>query len=753
MATNTVMNSLSFTKYQPWNATAMANIWAKRKILDPTQLAYIKALYDNAKYNGRYNTSVYTYSYNKHNAISRAGYGRLYSQQKGSLERLEKTLRHSLCAGLYWDVDMVNAQPTILSQMAKRFNLKLRILNLYVNNREEIIKKFMTEMSMTRVEVKEWIIKCLFGSKIPELINLQHELETLANQLRNQYSELYDSVKKTKDTNIIGTFLAYIAQSEENKCLLAMNEYFTRNGRDVAVFCYDGCMILVIDGELTFPDSLLRGCEKHIKKSTGYDIKLLVKEMKCSDEFKNSSTKLMRITDVDDAYMTNKFISNMNGNIIHDCDRGIMIFKPDIGFWSDDINDLRKEIVNANLVEETMDGIVNYSGYFYKVDIIIKMLPTLLPDPIKFCENNIDKTIGKLLFKDGIYDMPSKTFSRSFDKNLYFAGRIDRNFPDVRNEDLIIKLNKLLFQDPFTTNEQDVGIYQKQLIARAIAGHYQDKFMIWAIGETNSGKGVQSEALVKCFDSFVSIYAPNSLLYNKNSGSDEAKKLSWVYPIHNSRISIGNETRRSLGMPVDTSIFKSLVSGGDLIPMRKNFKDEEYKKNRAILMYCCNDMPSFSALDNATIQRIKIYEYKLTFIDKPVDQLEHWERLAIPMKNLFDDVEYKNAYFWIIMDAYATKCPAPPLTALATAKEWIPSPKANFGSCLQEAGYQIIKGADDAYTPFSELKEVLKNGGVANGMSDQAIGRELTKMGLDSSDTRINGKVIKVRKFIRKMDA
>lgn len=749
MTGTAVISQVSYTKYQKWNATVMANIWAKRKMLDPTQLSYIKALYDNAKAHGRYNVSVFTYGYSKNSSISRAGYGRLYSQEKGSLERLEKTLRHSLCSGLYWDIDMVNAQPSLLSQLSKRYGLKLNFLTQYENNRNEIIRKIMTELNMTRDEVKEWIIKCIFGSNIPELKQLQLELKTLANELRNDYNDLYDSVVKTKEKNIIGTFLAYVAQSEETKCLKLMDEYFTKNGREVGVFCYDGCMVVVIEGESAFPVSLLKGCEKYIKSAIGYDVKLQIKEMKCSEEFNNTSTKLLRLTDVDDVYMANKFISKMDGNIINDNDQGIMIFQPDIGFWTNDVNTLRNEIVKADLIEETMDGIVNYSGYLYKQDIIIKLVPALLPS-VKFCETHIDKTIGKLLFKDGIYDMPTRTFSRNFDKNLYFAGRIDRNFPEVRNEELIIKLNKILFNDPFKDNEQDVGVYQKQLIARAIAGHYHDKFMIWAIGETNSGKGVQSEALLKCFETFVSTYTPNSLLYNKNSGADEAKKLSWVYAIHNSRISIGNEVRMALGMPLDTSILKSLVSGGDLLPMRKNFKDEEYKKNRSILMYFCNDMPTFSSLDNATIQRIKIYEYKLTFIDKPMDQLESWERLAIPMKNLFDDDEYKNAYFWIIMDAYTTKCPSPPKTALASAKEWIPTPKTTILSCLQSEGYQVVKGCEDAFVPFSELKEVLKYGGVINGMTDQAIGRELSKLGLETSEERINGKVTKVRKFIMK---
>jgi hypothetical protein len=426
-----------------------------------------------------------------------------------------------------------------------------------------------------------------------------------------------------------------------------------------------------------------------------------------------------------------------------------MLFQEDIGFWSNDEDILRKAIINANLIEETMDGTVNYSGFLNKQDIIIKQLPALL-STVNFCETHIDKTIGKLLFKDGIYDMKTKIFTKGFDKNLYFAGRIDRNFPKIRNDTLIKKVNKLLFEDPFKESEQDVGIYQKQLIARGIAGEYEDKVMIWAIGETNSGKGVQSIALTKCFNSFVSTYNPNALLYNKNSGADEAKKLSWIYPIHNTRIAIGNEVRPT-GL-IDVSIIKTLVSGGDIIPIRKNFKDEEYKKNRSTLIYFCNDMAKFNAIDTATINRVKIYEYKLSFIDKPENELEQWERQAIPIKGLFDDEEYQNAYFWCIMDAYSTTIPRPCKSALASAKEWVPTPRASFLSCLQEAGYLIVKGNDDVFVPFSELKAILTENGVAYGMTDQAIGRELNKLGLEGDTKKVNGKSIKIRRFVTKKE-
>ena len=736
-------------KNQHWNATVMANIWKKHQQLDPGQCANIKALYDNAKANHRYNVSTYSYFYSKNSAISRAGYGRLYSNEKGSLERLEKSLRHSLCAGIYWDVDMVNAQPTILSQLAKHHGLSLTYLTYYAENRDTVLQKLMLEYNMTRDEVKEWIIKCMFGCKIPELKTLQTELRTLANELRNTYSDLYDKIIHTKEKNQIGAFLAYIAQTEECKCLLAMNDFFTKHGREVGVFCYDGCMILICENEKEFPADLLRACEKYIYSTTGYSLSLLVKEMKCAEEFSSTTTKLLRLSDIDDVYMTRKFMERMDGNLINDANYGIMVFQEDIGFWSHDSDILRRKIEEATLVEDTLDGIVNYSGYVYKQDIIIKQLPSLIPS-VRFCETTIDKTIGKLLFKNGIYDMAAKAFTKGFDKSLYFAGRIDRNFPEQRDESLITSINTLLFEDPFRKEEHDAGVYQKRLIARAIAGHYRDKITIWAIGETNSGKGVQSVALIKCFETYVTTYNPNALLYNKNSGADEAKKLSWVYPIHNSRIAIGNEVRP--GGIIDTSVIKALVSGGDLIPIRKNFKDEEDHVNRSTLLYFCNDMAKFNAVDNATIGRVKIYEYKLSFVDKHESELESWERKAFPVKELFEQDCYKDAYLWCIMDAYSSSIPTPPQTALATAREWIPTPKASFLSCLREAGYQIVKGDEEAFVPFSELKAALLENGVAHGMTDQAIGRELNKLGLETIEKRINGKVTKCRNFIAKLE-
>ena len=100
------------------------------------------------------------------------------------------------------------------------------------------------------------------------------------------------------------------------------------------------------------------------------------------------------------------------------------------------------------------------------------------------------------------------------------------------------------------------------------------------------------------------------------------------------------------------------------------------------------------------------------------------------------------------MDAYAPTRPIPPATALASAQEWVPTPNVSFKACFLAAGYQIMLGNEEAFTPFSELRDVLMDEKVAIGMTDQAIGRELNKLGLKVHSKKVAGKAIRGRMFI-----
>jgi hypothetical protein len=77
---------------------------------------------------------------------------------------------------------------------------------------------------------------------------------------------------------------------------------------------------------------------------------------------------------------------------------------------------------------------------------------------------------------------------------------------------------------------------------------------------------------------------------------------------------------------------------------------------------------------------------------------------------------------------------------------------SSFREALENNGYAIDTHDDSIYVPYSELKKVLVEAEVAKAMSDTAIGRELSKIGLESYDVKISGKKVKVRKFIKRIE-
>jgi hypothetical protein len=746
------VNKVIVTKNQEWDASVMANIWRKRSVLDVADINKVKNLYDNAKQNHRYNTSVIDYSYCNSLAGSR-GYGRLYSVQKGSFEKLEKTIRHSLCAKLHWDVDIVNCQPTLLVQLAAKYNVEMNNLSFYVDNRDYCIKKCMEYYNMTRDEVKNWIISCLFGCKIPELQGLQRELSIFMNAIRDDYNELYHLISQEKDYNIEGSFLSYVAQTEENKCLLAMNDFFENVcKRIVSALCYDGCMIHKKDGELMFPDELLRQCETYIEEKIGYKLKLSVKPMVISSDFMPKDSDMIPLIrdEVSDVYMADKFIKFMGSYIKHDSLQGIIVYDNTTGLWTDDEHIIRNKISSAELIEDTMEGIIDYSNFVIKQDLIIKTLPSRIPVE-NFINKAINMSTGKLLFMDGYYDMVAKQFISKFDPTIYFPFRIERKFPSERNETIISEVNKILFKDPYYDSEREVGEYLKKLIARGIAGFYEDKSVILAVGEPNSGKGVITNVLSYVFGNYIGTFNANALLLQKYNSTDSAKKMSWLLPIRFCRLIVSNEV--SKGSVLDANLYKNIFSGGDPIMARSNYRDEVEIMNRSTGIFFCNDIPKFYPPDKGVCERTKIIEYKISFVDNPKTINQKPSDYTIKQK-FATNVEYQNAFFWIIMDAFQNKVPSPGNISLTTAEEWMPDPGSSLLETLSNNGYIIDLDNDDDsnFTPFKDIKRVLEDAKAMNGMSDVKLGKELEKIGCTSFSKKINGITVKCRRFIKICD-
>lgn len=228
-----------------------------------------------------------------------------------------------------------------------------------------------------------------------------------------------------------------------------------------------------------------------------------------------------------------------------------------------------------------------------------------------FFEKYIDTSQYKLLFSNGLYDMRTNTFTKGFDPSVVFRYRIDRPFRRYDTLELCEikhKVHKIRFEDPYDPEDAPTVAYLKKGLARGIAGDYMAKRALFLIGLGDSGKGVTAEALIKSLGGYVSAFNAKGLLYNKNSGADSAKQLSWVIPIAYKRLAIASECTRAKEQPMDGNAYKSFVSGGDPTTARANFQDEKTFKIRCTPLFCLNDIIRIQPYDSGVEQRTDLIE-------------------------------------------------------------------------------------------------------------------------------------------------
>jgi hypothetical protein len=269
----------SITKTQLWSRKAMGDLWAQREsLLSAEETVVLDKLYKSRKGTGLQQCQTVSYK----TASSRAGslgYGRLYSTGGFGLEKVNSEIRATLCRDIYHDLDIVNCQPTILRHMAAHYGRTLPVLELYVGRRDAFLEELQAQMECARNVAKLEVLKVLYGggTSVGILRSLSAEIRDFARFLAttDDWSELY-SVSPTDDK--LFSFLSHVLGTEERRCLLTMNDYMTAKGWQVDVLAYDGFMVRKrLEHPIT--EELLVGIADAVKVATGYDIKVMEKEM------------------------------------------------------------------------------------------------------------------------------------------------------------------------------------------------------------------------------------------------------------------------------------------------------------------------------------------------------------------------------------------------------------------------------------------------------------------------------------------
>jgi hypothetical protein len=74
--------------------------------------------------------------------------GRFCALRGESLQCLGRDIRNALGNQFYWDLDMINAQPTLLYQYAEKNGWKCDSIKIHIQNREELLNEVCESLSI-----------------------------------------------------------------------------------------------------------------------------------------------------------------------------------------------------------------------------------------------------------------------------------------------------------------------------------------------------------------------------------------------------------------------------------------------------------------------------------------------------------------------------------------------------------------------------------------------------------------------------
>jgi hypothetical protein len=212
-------------------------------------------------------------------------YGRLFPQNP-SLASMPREIRNCLANEKYYDIDMRNAHPVLLSQYCKKNNIRCDVLDEYVKNRDNILNQICEDSGIHKEEAKQTFLSILNGGKgvgwqIPKykgtfIYNFKNEIKSIHEYICRINIEEYKKVARRKDFNKEGTMMNIILCKLEHMVLMNAVAFMTERGYNVDVLVFDGFMVRKIK-EIT-PEILIE-LQKYIKDKIDYDIEFVEKTM------------------------------------------------------------------------------------------------------------------------------------------------------------------------------------------------------------------------------------------------------------------------------------------------------------------------------------------------------------------------------------------------------------------------------------------------------------------------------------------
>lgn len=610
------------------------------------------------------------------------GLGRMYLKKgQEGFQTLMREYRAFLCYRNYYDLDIKNAQPSILLSICKEKEIDHYYLEKYVLEREERFEEFKKlNKKLDKDTFKMFFISIMNGSK-----NDGEKKFKLNDKARKFIKKFTDEMIRTreilfkekenlvfvaqaeskKNYNIDGTAMAYYLQNQENVIIQLARKYLSKKGYEIGALVFDG---LMIRNNIPLTPKIIEDLNKYIFKSTKLKIEFLIKPFDVKyipddDELVYKDEVIV----LNDAEASKIILNELNNDIIK-CDSKYFYRKfPNTNIYVEDKSSSHKEtmmklfsiIMNYDIKIVVGNNIKDYSKKTSGCKNICEAVISNLPNNMDFMKKLFNSNLGKLCFLNGYYDIKDNQF-KNYDENCYTLKYIEKEYVDEIDEKYTNLLNeKILY--PILGQDKEKRKIMFRWFSRALFGCMDKR---WAIGLANrdTGKSLLTALFEISFNSYVKVFSSENLLLTKNSG-DVAKKLSWIVPFEHARLYLGNEMKtedeNNKKSILDGNLIKSIASGGDTKEARQNYENERTFKLQGMMCAFMNELTKISHSD--ALQNLDQFSFDNIFVKELTDEHKNINEngegckyfLADEnVKEIIKDENIQNAFIKIIIQNY-----------------------------------------------------------------------------------------------------
>jgi hypothetical protein len=589
--------------------------------------------------------------------------GRWFCKNGVGIQSLPRVIRHTICKGLWIDLDFKNCHPVILSQLCKKHNINCEHLDSYINNREELLEKWAEQSGNSKDKMKKAFLKALNGNKsnftqisrwslyTDEFKNIH---ETIAKLPENK--TLLEEVEELETKNVYAKVCNRILCNVENKCLEVL--YQNLDKRKLLNYVKDDIIYkvcsLIFDG-LQIPDNErtrqfiadggLNTISIDIEDTTDFKLDIVIKEFdECVDLSEYDEN-----TDNEDDHETSNINDDVDaceviirkyGHMMVGCNNVRYVKKNNIWTCNETIvsSTIYNWIVNTPMklkVSDKKNIMYNRDKVCIKKCLDVVMNTAFVNDNPTFITENLVKSKDYLPFKNGIYSLRDKKLYSYDEIDIQFTQQIDRDFPKQNDNQMKELMERVI--EPIFPNEEERK-YFFFILSRALAGRYEDKKWFINRGSRNSGKGVITKMLQNSFQKFVGTFNSGAFVVKQFQNADDAKNLSWVCGKRDCRLIISNEVKEKTVL--DGVLIKSLSSGGDTILARTNHKDEFEFVPQFLMMFMLNDIKGVEPAD--ALENCEQFYCKSKFVKKE-DLIEGQPFLKLRDENIKGFIETPEA--------------------------------------------------------------------------------------------------------------